>query len=78
MTHTEHDDVSDDKVSSTPCEENAADDMSNASSGPVTHSKSRGEALTAKGFVIMVQDVNWLTDSWKNVSSWFGRYQSVM
>ena len=36
LTHTKHDDVSDDEVSSTPWDVNAADDMSNALTCPVT------------------------------------------
>ena len=73
LTLSKHDDVSDDELSSTPLDGNAADNMSNAPAGSVTCSNSKGWNLTAKGFVIMSQGVNWLTDSWKNVSDWFGR-----
>ena len=72
-THTEHDNVSDDEVGGTPWDGNAADYMSNASTCPVTCSKSKDQNLTAQGFVIMSQGVNWLTNSWNNDSSWFRR-----
>ena len=59
--HTEHDDVSYDDVSSTPWDGNAEDDISNAPTGPVTHSESKGQNIISKGFVIMSQGVDWLT-----------------
>ena len=72
-THNEHYDVSDDEVSNTPWDGNAADYMSNVSTGPVTCSMSKGQNITVKGFVIMSQSVYWLTNGWKNVVSWLGR-----
>ena len=57
VTQTEHDD----EISSTPWDGNAAEYMSNASAGPVTCSKSKGQNLFAKCFVIMSQGVNWVT-----------------
>ena len=41
LMHTEHDDVSNDEFSSNPWNGNAVDDASNASTVPVTHSKSK-------------------------------------
>ena len=38
LTHAEHDDVSDDEVSSTPWDGHAADNINNAATGAVTHS----------------------------------------
>ena len=73
LTHTEHDNVSNDEVNSTQLDGNAADDMSSVPTGPVIHSKSKGQNLTVECFVIMSQGVNWLTDSWKNDCSWSGR-----
>ena len=72
LTHTEHD-ISDGEVNSPPWDGNASHDMSNAPTGPVTHSKSKGQNLTAKDFVIMSQGINWSPDSWKNVYNWFER-----
>ena len=71
--HTENDDISDDEFSSLPWDGNAAGDVSNAPTGPFTHSKHICHKLTAKGFVIMFQGINWLINGWKNVSSWLGR-----
>ena len=58
LAYTEHNDASDDEVSSTQCDGNAAYDMSNAPTGQVTHSMSKGQNLTAKCFAIMSQGVN--------------------
>ena len=55
LIYTEHEDVSDNEVSSTPWDGNAIDD---APTGPAAHSKIKGQNLTAKGFVIMTQGVN--------------------
>ena len=48
VTHTEHDNGSDDDVSSTPWDGNSDDDMSNAPTGSVTHCRSRGQNLMQK------------------------------
>ena len=69
LTHIEDADVSDNNVSSTPWDGNDADTVSNASTGPITCSKSKGQNLTAERFFIISYGVSWLTDSWKNVSS---------
>ena len=66
-SYNKHDEFSEAEVSSSPWDRNAAYDMSNVPTGPVTHSKSKGQNLTAEGFVIMSEGVNWLMDGWKNV-----------
>ena len=73
LTLTKHDSVSDDELSSNTWDGNAADDMSNAPTGPVTHSKSKHQNLTAEDFIIMSYGVSWLTNGWKNVSTCLGR-----
>ena len=65
--HIKHDVFSDDEVSSIPWDGNAAADMNNASTGPFTHSNIKGQNVITKGFVIMSQGVNWLTNSCVNV-----------
>ena len=65
ITHAKHDDVSDDEFISTPWDGNASDDMCNAPTGPVTHRRSKGQNVVAKGFVIMLQGVSWLTNGWR-------------
>ena len=57
---SKHDDVSDDEVSSILWDGNTVDDMSNGPTGPVTCSKSKGQNLTAKCFVILSQGANCL------------------
>ena len=49
-THTEHDSVSDDEVNSTPQDGKAEGDVRNTPTCHITHSKSKGQNLTAKGF----------------------------
>ena len=78
LIHTAHDDVSTDEVSSDPWDGNAADDLSNAPTGPVAHNKSKGQNLTAKGFVIMSQDVQGLTNGWKMFPAAWGDLKTIM
>ena len=50
------------KLSGTPWEGNAMDNESNAPTGPVTPSRSKDQNSTLKGFIIMSQSVNRLTN----------------
>ena len=58
LTHTVHDDFYDGEVSSNQLDGNAVNAVSNAPTESVTHSKSKGQNLTAKSFVTMSHGVN--------------------
>ena len=63
LTHTEHDDVSDDRVSGTMWDGNVDDDTNNAPTGPVIQSMIKGHNLKAKGFFHHISECK-LVNQW--------------